>query len=141
MGSRKKSLEVSRLRAAPALTRQRGVVLEVVRTSENHLTASEVYEAARKLLPSISYATVYNSLRYLKDAGLVDEITFGNAASRFDRETARHDHAICSVCGKLVDLDLPQTVELMRVAARHSRFKAQSIRLTLVGICPDCHSD
>jgi Fur family peroxide stress response transcriptional regulator len=141
MGSRKKSLESSRLRTVPALTRQRGVVLEVVRTSENHLTASEVYEAARKLLPSISYATVYNSLRYLKDAGLVDEITFGNAASRFDRETARHDHAICSVCGKLVDLDLPQTIELMKVAARHSRFKPQSIRLTLVGICPDCRSD
>jgi Fur family peroxide stress response transcriptional regulator len=141
MGLRKKSSESSRLRAVPALTRQRGVVLEVVRTSENHLTASEVYEAARKLLPSISYATVYNSLRYLKDAGLVDEITFGNGASRFDRETARHDHAICSACGKLVDLDLPQTMELMRVAARHSRFKPESIRLTLVGICPDCRSD
>src|SRR5687768_8062132 len=103
------------LRAEPALTRQRGVVLEVVRASEHHLTASEVYDAARKLLPSISQATVYNSLRYLKDAGLLSEITFGNAASRYDRETARHDHAICSSCGKLVDLDLPQTIELMRV--------------------------
>ena len=141
MSSRKKNLESSRARAVPPLTRQRGVVLEAVRTSENHLTASEVYEAARKLLPSISQATVYNSLRYLKDAGLVGEITFGNAASRFDRETARHDHAICSVCGKLVDLDLPQTIELMRVAARASRFKPESVRLTLVGICPDCRSD
>lgn len=129
------------MRAEPPLTRQRGVVLEVVRASEHHLTASEVYDAARKLMPTISQATVYNSLRYLKDEGLLSEITFGNAASRYDRETARHDHAICSSCGKLVDLDLPQTIELMRVAARASRFKPESIRLTLVGLCPDCRSD
>lgn len=125
----------------PALTRQRQVVLDVLRASREHLTASEVYEAARKDLPTISYATVYNSLRYLKDAGLIGEITFGNAASRYDYETARHDHAICTRCGKLVDFDLPETVELMKEAARHSRFEPESIRLTLVGLCPDCRSD
>ena len=59
----------------PGLTRQRQVVLQVVRGSEEHLTASEVYQSARKLLPTISYATVYNSLRHLKEAGLIHEIT------------------------------------------------------------------
>ena len=137
----KKATAKNRSGAEPALTRQRAVVLDVVRASERHMTASEVYDAARKLLPTISQATVYNSLRYLKDEGLLSEITFGNAASRYDRETDRHDHAICSACGKLVDLDLPQTVELMRVAARASRFKPQSIHLTLVGLCPDCRPD
>lgn len=122
------------------MTRQRQVVLEVVRDSEGHLTAAEVYEGARKLLPTISYATVYNSLRYLKDAHLIGEITFGSAASRYDRVTARHDHAICSHCGRLVDLDIPGTVDLMRTAARRSHFEAESIHLTLVGVCPDCRS-
>src|SRR5215212_5442513 len=92
------------------LTKQRAAVLRVIRESENHLTASEIYEAARKRLPSISYATVYNSLKYLKEAGLVHEISFGGAgASRYDRETARHDHALCTACGKLVDFDLTVT--------------------------------
>ncbi len=125
----------------PALTRQRKVVLEVVRASEDHLTASEVFEAARALMPRISYATVYNSLRYLKEAGLVSEITFGSGASRYDREIARHDHAICTSCGKLVDFDLPETLELMLPAAQNARFQPQSIHLTLKGICPDCQSD
>ena len=120
------------------LTPQRRAVLQVVRASAEHLTAGEVFEAARRLLPTISYATVYNSLRYLKQAGLLHEITFGNAASRYDPEIGRHDHAICRGCGKLVDFDLPETVELMRMAARHSRFKPESIHLTLVGLCPDC---
>ncbi|MDQ1523832.1 MAG: Fur family transcriptional regulator, peroxide stress response regulator [Pyrinomonadaceae bacterium] len=120
------------------LTPQRRAVLRVVRESDGHLTAAEIFAAAQKLLPKISYATVYNSLRYLKEAGLLGEITFGNAASRYDRETARHDHAVCTACGKLLDFDLAETLGLMKLAARRSRFKPASIHLTLVGLCPDC---
>ncbi len=122
----------------PVLTRQRKVVLEVVRSGDSHPTAGEVFEAARKAMPGISFATVYNSLRYLKQAGLVREVAFGRGASRYDRETERHDHAICSACGALVDFDLPGTVGLIRSAARASRFKAESVHLTLVGLCPGC---
>ena len=122
----------------PKLTRQREVVLKVVQNTVAHPTAAEVFDAARQLMPTISFATVYNSLRYLRDSGLVREVAFGNGASRYDGETSRHDHAVCSQCGKLVDFDLPATVDLMRSAARSSRFKAESVHLTLVGICPDC---
>ncbi|HEV7395291.1 MAG TPA: transcriptional repressor, partial [Pyrinomonadaceae bacterium] len=108
------------------LTRQRQAVLEEIRAREDHPTAGEVFEGARKRLASISFATVYNSLRYLKEAGLIHEIRFGDGASRYDRETDRHDHAICTACGKLVDFDLPQYGDLMRVAARKSKFKAES---------------
>jgi len=94
---------------AQKLTPQRDAVLRVILDREDHPTASEIFEAARQRLPTISYATVYNSLRYLKEAGLVHEIKFGDSASRYDRETDRHDHAICNNCGKLVDFDLPQT--------------------------------
>jgi Fur family peroxide stress response transcriptional regulator len=123
-----------------ALTPQRQAVLQVVSESAEHLTAGEIFEAARRVLPSISYATVYNSLKYLKEAGLINEVSFGNGASRYDRETARHDHALCSRCGRLVDFDLEETPQLMRAAARRSRFKAESISLTLVGVCPDCRA-
>ena len=125
----------------PGLTRQRQAVLEEIRGREDHPTAGEVFEGARKRLPSISFATVYNSLRYLKEAGLIHEIRFGDGASRYDRETDRHDHAICSTCGKLVDFDLPQCGDLLRVAARKSKFKPESVHLTLRGICPDCCSE
>ena len=121
-----------------ALTPQRRAVLRVVAESAEHLTANEIFEAARRELPGISFATVYNSLKYLKEAGLVREINFGKGSSRYDRETARHDHAVCSRCGKLVDFDLAETPLLIRAAARRSRFKPESIHLTLVGLCPDC---
>ncbi len=120
------------------LTRQRDAVLQVIREREDHPTANEIFQAARLRLPTISYATVYNSLRYLKEAGLVHEIKFGDSASRYDRETDRHDHAICDDCGRLVDFDLPQAADLMQAAARKSRFKPESVHLTLRGLCPDC---
>ena len=110
----------------------------MIQERDDHPTASDIFEAARRRLPGISYATVYNSLRYLKDAGLVYEINFGDNASRYDRETDRHDHAICNDCGKLVDFDLPDAAKLMNAAARKSRFKPQSVHLTLRGRCPDC---
>jgi Fur family transcriptional regulator, peroxide stress response regulator len=124
-----------------ALTPQRQVVLQVIQESDNHLTANEIFEVARRLRPSISFATVYNSLRYLKDTGLIHEISFGNGASRYDPVTDRHDHALCTSCGKLVDFDLTATAELLRAAARKSKFKPESIHLTLRGLCPDCRVD
>ncbi len=120
------------------LTRQREVVLQVIRESHDHLTANEVFDSAKAILPTISFATVYNSLRFLKDAGHISEVSFGNGASRFDRTTSRHDHALCTKCGKLVDMhiDLPQ--EIAEIAAKFSDFQAESLELTLRGLCPEC---
>ena len=120
------------------LTKQREVVLQVIRNAHEHLTANEVFTAAKELLPTISFATVYNSLRYLKEAGLIAEITFGNGASRYDRMTHRHDHAICTVCGKLVDIEMEVPAEILKKAARQSKFKPESLEFTLRGRCPDC---
>lgn len=120
------------------LTPQREAVLRVIQERHDHPTANDIFEAARKGLPGISYATVYNSLRYLKQEGLVREINFGDGASRYDGVTERHDHAICTKCGKLVDFDLTETADLLRAAARKSHFKPESVHLTLMGVCPDC---
>ena len=120
------------------LTKQREVVLQVIRDSENHLTANEVFDEAKSLLPTISFATVYNSLRYLKEAGHIVEIQFGNGASRFDKMTSRHDHAICMKCSKLVDMELEIPAELVEIAEKFSKFKLESIELTLRGLCPEC---
>jgi Fe2+ or Zn2+ uptake regulation protein len=120
------------------LTKQREVVLRVIQGAHEHLTANEVFGAAKVLLPSISFATVYNSLRYLKDAGHIAEISFGNGASRYDRMTHRHDHAICTSCGKLVDIEMEVPGEILKKAAKQSKFKPESLEFTLRGKCPEC---
>ncbi len=120
------------------LTKQREVVLQVVREASDHLTANDVFVNAKTILPSISFATVYNSLRFLKEAGHIAEISFGNGASRFDRITHRHDHAICTACGKLVDIEMEHPEHLVEMAAEYSKFQPESFEFTLRGLCPDC---
>ena len=120
------------------LTKQREAVLRVIHESEEHLTANEVFENARRILPGISFATVYNSLRYLKNEGHIAEVRFGADCTRYDRKLGRHDHAICNKCGMLVDLDLPVQNAMLKKAAELSQFKAESIELILRGLCPQC---
>jgi Fe2+ or Zn2+ uptake regulation protein len=120
------------------LTKQRKAVLHVIREAEEHLTANEVFEGARSVLPGISFATVYNSLRFLKQEGLIGEVNFAPDATRYDRNLKRHDHAICDKCGKLVDLEMKIPDKLIKKAAKLSKFKAGAVELTLHGLCPNC---
>jgi Fe2+ or Zn2+ uptake regulation protein len=120
------------------LTKQRQAVLRVIRESDEHLTANEVFEDARRILPGISFATVYNSLRYLKQEGLIGEVSFGADAARYDRKLTRHDHALCNRCGRLVDLELSIPPALIEQASALSKFAAESLELTLRGLCPEC---
>lgn len=121
-----------------ALTKQRESVLRVIRGSDKHLTANEVFEDARRLLPGISFATVYNSLRYLKNEGLIGEIRLGADANLYDRKLTRHDHAVCTKCGNLVDIEMEHPQELVTRAARIAQFVPESLEFTLRGICSDC---
>lgn len=120
------------------ITKQRQAVLEVIRQADEHLTANEVFEGAKRILPGISFATVYNSLRYLRQERLIGEVRFGNDATRYDRKLTRHDHAICTQCGKLIDLELKIPVSVVNRAAELSNFKPESIELVLRGLCPTC---
>lgn len=120
------------------ITKQRQAVLQVIRDAEEHLTANEVFELSRRILPGISFATVYNSLRYLKQEGLIGEVRFGTDAARYDRTLARHDHAICTACGKLVDFELNMPKSLANKAAELSSYEPASIEVVLHGLCPNC---
>ena len=120
------------------LTKQRQTVLRVIRESDKHLTANEVFDDARRLLPGISFATVYNSLNYLKNHRLIGEIKLGTDANLYDRKLTHHDHALCNKCGKLVDLELTIPNKLLREAANLSKFKLETIELTVRGLCPEC---
>ena len=123
---------------AASITRQREAVLRVIRESDTHPTANEVFEGARRLLPGISFATVYNSLRYLKNEGFIGEVRFGRDGARYDRKVTRHDHAICDVCGKLVDLELPIPPAIVKKATELSQFDMGSVEVIFRGTCPDC---
>ena len=88
------------------LTPQRQAVLTTLEASVDHPTAAEVFERVRSDLPGIGAATVYRTLALLVDQGLALELNLGDGnAARFDGNTARHDHVVCSACGAATDID------------------------------------
>ena len=88
------------------MTRQREAVMQAVFCSPRHMTADEVFEAARRRLPGISRATVYRNLGLMERDGQVRRVRMANAPDRFDRVLAPHEHIRCSRCGELQDAAL-----------------------------------
>src|SRR5947209_18939891 len=82
------------------LTRQRRIILEVVRTTDAHPTAASVYRRVRRRLPRVSLATVYRNLPTLAAAGIVAERAAPSAA-RFAGNTAPDDPFTCVACGRI----------------------------------------
>ncbi|WP_163652588.1 peroxide-responsive transcriptional repressor PerR [Listeria sp. PSOL-1] len=133
----KESIDVLK-KTGVRITPQRHAILEFLINSDTHPTADEIYRALESDFPNMSVATVYNNLRVFRDVGLIRELTYGDASSRFDFSTSNHYHAICSDCGKIVDFHYPGLDEVEHFAAHVTGFKINKHRLEVYGICPDC---
>lgn len=121
-------------------TAQRRMILETVQEAESHLTAGEIFERVRKRDARIGYGTVYRTLHLLAEHGLIQELTFADQASRYDRRCDRHDHVHCSVCGALVDVDVPEALMARHVAEERSGFSIVRHHTVFVGVCPICQN-
>lgn len=122
------------------ITPQRHAVLEYLLNSMIHPTADEIYKALEDKFPNMSVATVYNNLRVLREIGLVRELTYGDASSRFDCNMTDHYHVICESCGKIVDFHYPRLDEVETLAEQVTGFKVSHHRLEIYGDCEECQS-
>lgn len=129
-----KELKANGIRITP----QRHSILEYLIGTTSHPTADEIYRELESNFPNMSVATVYNNLRVLKETGLIKELTYGDAASRFDFTVEAHYHAICEKCGKMVDFDYSGLQEIERIAEEKLGFKINHHRMELYGECPEC---
>ncbi len=89
------------------MTKQRELILQILKQSDRHLTADEVFFLAKLKMPSIAMATIYNNLNAMTDTGLITRVHIDGGADCYERETQPHDHLLCEGCGKLVNLRLP----------------------------------
>ncbi len=88
------------------MTVKRAAVLQVLRDSEGHLQPDEIFRRAKELYPGMVLATVYNNLHALCEAGLIRRIRTADGADYYDKTPTPHEHAICTDCGRMLDLEL-----------------------------------
>jgi Fur family transcriptional regulator, peroxide stress response regulator len=117
------------------LTRPRRVILEVVRATDAHPSASLVYKAVRRRLPRVSLGTVYRNLRRLAAEGLVQERAEPTGL-RFDGNLAQHDHFTCVACERV--LDVPRRRQTPARAASVPGLEILTHRVEFYGRCGAC---
>jgi Fur family peroxide stress response transcriptional regulator len=118
------------------LTPQRLAILDYLNGNREHPSADAVFRAVRRRYPTMSFATVYNTLETLKRHGKVREITGDPGRKRFDPNTEPHDHIICTECSKIVDVPANPSVAIDN---RHrAGFEITGSHIEFTGVCADC---
>ena len=116
-------------------TIQRLAVLEWLCKTNEHPTADQVHSAVRKKFPSISRATVYNTLDALTKAGMVLRLSVDPTVARYDADLGPHAHFRCRVCQKVYDIKTKQGKPIDVKADGHL---VESVRTYAYGVCADC---
>jgi Fe2+ or Zn2+ uptake regulation protein len=116
-------------------TYQRLRILKYLKENKTHSSADMIYKALLKEIPTISKATVYNTLDILLKKRLATPVIISGTETRFDGNTSWHSHFLCEECGSIIDLDIrceyleKKDVEGHQINQIHSYLK---------GICRDC---
>lgn len=121
------------------MTKRRGIILEILR-EQGHLDAYELLEMARKKDPRISLATVYRSLAYFRERGVIHGRTFGEGHSHFEihnTELGSHAHFVCTSCGKVREIK-GKFIRDMEALARRENFSIAMAHLDMFGFCESC---
>ena len=119
-------------------SRQRDVVLEVVRSTFEHPTAEWIYRKARRRLPKVGLGTVYRNLHSLADEGLVREVHSADEAVRYDGNTGEHYHIRCIGCGRVSDLPVSVDRDIEARARKATNYAIVGHEVEVHGVCPNC---
>ena len=120
------------------MTQKRAAILAILRESEGHLQPDEIYRRAKARYPGMVLATVYNNLHALADAGLIRQIHTAGGADFYDKTPEPHEHALCTACGKLLDIELG---DLKAVFATQKGLPVHSWDLIVHTTCPTCQQN
>jgi Fe2+ or Zn2+ uptake regulation protein len=121
------------------LTPQRQAVLATLEAATDHPTAADVFERVRRAIPGIGPATVYRTLALLVSQGMALELSLGDgSAARYDGNTSRHDHLVCSSCGAASDIESALPAQLLRQMTSRTGYAITRYDLQFHGLCPTC---
>lgn len=121
------------------VTKQRSLLLEVIRQGKSHLDADEVYRRARRKQPQLSLSTVYRALRLFKKLGLVEETHLDDEHHHYEvKSETEHHHLVCLKCGKVVEFSYPFSRNVRENVAEAQDFEIIGTEVLITGYCSKC---
>ena len=119
-------------------SKQRDLILEVLRGEKNHPDADWIYEKVRETIPNISLGTVYRNLSNLESDGEIIKLDTSSGTSHYDGNIHPHTHIVCRGCGRIDDLDEEVPKMLMNYGNQHYRGEIEDLSLVFYGRCEEC---
>jgi Fur family peroxide stress response transcriptional regulator len=120
-------------------TPQRLAILEYIQGNKTHPSAADVYNAVSDKFPTMSFATVYNTMETLKNMGMVRELSIDPDKKRFDPDASFHHHLICVRCKKITDIH--SRFNLALAEEERDDFDIIGNHIEFYGLCPMCKKD
>ena len=117
------------------MSKQKKLILEIIKNSEIHLTAEEIYNEAKKQIPSISLGTVYRNLGSLADELEVKKVKTPQGKFIYDKSIKPHGHEICPGCGRVIDYNSNDVNEVLK---RDFGDRLISYDFVLNAFCDEC---
>ncbi len=117
------------------MTKVQKAILAAVQHPEGHLTADEVYMLVKKQFPKVALGTIYRNLNYFADAQLIRRVARAGGPDYFESNTSAHDHVICSKCGNMMDLYIPELKDFLK---NKMQCEIVSFDLTVSCVCNNC---
>lgn len=120
------------------VTAQRLAILHVLLDSGAHLLPTEIFRRARRRARGLSQPTVYRTLDFLAQHGIVQPAL--NAQKHVVYQISRHvhHHLLCSSCGRNMEVEHEWVHEIFRTLEIRSGYRLTAGHLTLFGLCPAC---
>ena len=137
-----KLIEISRQNPKLRSSKKREYILKALYDSQKHLTPEELYSIVkREYEPEIGLATVYRSLIFFEDFGLVNSIALKDGIKRYEINCDQlHDHIICTECGRIDEFHRDEIDEILQDVAKSKGYIYSSKSVKAFGICPDCQA-
>jgi Fe2+ or Zn2+ uptake regulation protein len=123
-------------------TAQRAAVCEALLAHGGHPTAAEIWQRVQALHPSLSQATVYNTLAALEELQLIRALDIvGENHTHYDLCVDAHVNVVCTQCGQIADVHTDTLEALLGLVAARSGYRlAPQDGVIVYGICPSCAS-
>jgi len=121
-----------------AVTHQRQVLYEVMKTMYGHPSPEEVYARVKKKVPSISLATVYKNIHLFVESGVFREVSMHHGSLRVEMNDEAHHHMVCSKCKAITDIGETELGLVSKPSKLPGGFLVERYAVDVIGICAKC---
>ncbi|QRN85854.1 transcriptional repressor [Clostridia bacterium] len=112
-------------------------VLSYLLGTNKHPSVDDIYMDLKEHIPTLSKASIYNSLHLLVEEQIVQKITIEDEKTRYDADRSTHSHFFCKGCGQVMDIEGIDNKDFYTPLLEG--FKVDQIQIYYAGYCPACN--